>query len=127
MLCAMHLLPCQPWFCSCAVNEAKASQGPHPHVCSIPSALSPPTSPLLQLGLRGSLGDRYAGGGEIVSSEDITPFVREMGERVAAAAEAGAGGADDSERWADLLVPVERVLPQRVAQRAHIAADEPPA
>jgi hypothetical protein len=74
---------------------------------------------MLQLGLRGALRDEYASGRQIVSIEDITPFVVEMRER------ALTGPATDTHQWDSLLVPAERDVHLSRELRAHIAADEP--
>ncbi|PSC70684.1 hypothetical protein C2E20_5787 [Micractinium conductrix] len=55
----------------------------------------------VQLGVRGGLRDDYISGQHIVSIEDITPFVREMRQRVQHAGAAAQG-------WCQLVTPAER-------------------
>lgn len=72
----------------------------------------------MQLGLRGAIRDEYAAGSQILSIEDITPFVSEMRER--------AGSEHAASDWSSLLVPEERVVRLSEELRLHIGADEVP-
>ena len=73
--------------------------------------------PLLQLGLRGEVRDDFASGRQMVSIEDITPFVREMRERAAS----GSSAVPD---WDKLLIPAEGVLELGESLRVHVGADK---
>ena len=81
-----------------------------------PAAACPRPPPFVQLGVRGGLRDDYISGQHIVSIEDITPFVREMRQRVQHAGAAAQG-------WCQLVTPAERVVRVSEALRRHIAAD----